>query len=134
MLYPENYSYLSDILSYVAIGARSVENQQHRLTVSGMDVPAGMKNPTSGDLSVMLNSVIAAQHPHSFIFRNWEVKTSGNPLSHVILRGADVYKRQQSRSCSALPGIFLRFQADVRDVRHGGSDGAVHILFPHWKA
>lgn len=88
MLYPENYSYLSDILSYVAIGARSVENQQHRLTVSGMDVPAGMKNPTSGDLSVMLNSVIAAQHPHSFIFRNWEVKTSGNPLSHVILRGA----------------------------------------------
>lgn len=88
MLYPENYTYLSDILSYVAIGARSVENQQHRLTVSGMDVPAGMKNPTSGDLSVMLNSVIAAQHPHSFIYRNWEVKTTGNPLAHVILRGA----------------------------------------------
>ena len=88
MLYPENYTYLSDILSYVAIGARSVENQQHRLTVSGMDVPAGMKNPTSGDFSVMLNSVIAAQHPHSFIFRNWEVKTTGNPLAHVILRGA----------------------------------------------
>ncbi len=88
MLYPENYTYLSDILSYVAIGARSVEDQQHRLTVSGMDVPAGMKNPTSGDLSVMLNSVIAAQHPHSFIYRSWEVKTSGNPLAHVILRGA----------------------------------------------
>ncbi|MCI7812130.1 MAG: 3-deoxy-7-phosphoheptulonate synthase [Lachnospiraceae bacterium] len=88
MLYPENYRYLSDILAYVAIGARSVENQQHRLTVSGMDVPAGMKNPTSGDLSVMLNSVIAAQHPHSFIYRNWEVQTTGNPLAHVILRGA----------------------------------------------
>lgn len=88
MLYPENYRYLSDILAYVAIGARSVENQQHRLTVSGMDVPAGMKNPTSGDLSVMLNSVVAAQHPHSFIYRNWEVKTTGNPLTHVILRGA----------------------------------------------
>lgn len=88
MLYPENWRYLSDILSYVAIGARSVENQQHRLTVSGMDVPAGMKNPTSGDLSVMLNSVIAAQGGHHFIYRNWEVKTDGNPLTHVILRGA----------------------------------------------
>ena len=88
MLYPENWRYLSDILSYVAIGARSVENQQHRLTVSGMDVPAGMKNPTSGDLSVMLNSVVAAQKGHSFIYRGWEVKTSGNDLTHVILRGA----------------------------------------------
>ena len=88
MLYPENYRYLSDILSYVAVGARSVEDQQHRLTVSGMDVPAGMKNPTSGDLSVMINSVIAAQGSHSFIYRTWEVKTSGNPLAHTILRGA----------------------------------------------
>lgn len=88
MLYPENWRYLSDILSYVAIGARSVEDQQHRLTVSGMDVPAGMKNPTSGDFSVMLNSVIAAQGGHHFIYRNWEVKTTGNPLAHVILRGA----------------------------------------------
>lgn len=88
MLYPENWSYLSDILSYVAIGARSVENQQHRLTVSGLDIPVGMKNPTSGDLSVMLNSVIAAQGKHSFIYRNWEVKTDGNPLAHTILRGA----------------------------------------------
>ena len=88
MLYPENWRYLSDILSYVAIGARSVENQQHRLTVSGMDIPAGMKNPTSGDFSVMLNSVVAAQHGHEFIYRNWEVKTSGNPLTHTILRGA----------------------------------------------
>lgn len=88
MLYPENYRYLSDILSYVAIGARSVEDQQHRLTVSGFDVPAGMKNPTSGDFSVMLNSVYAAQHPHSFIYRGWEVNTTGNDLAHTILRGA----------------------------------------------
>ncbi|MCH5338956.1 MAG: 3-deoxy-7-phosphoheptulonate synthase [Acetatifactor sp.] len=88
MLYPENWRYLSDILSYVAIGARSVEDQQHRLTVSGFDVPAGMKNPTSGDLSVMLNSVYAAQHPHSFIYRGWEVNTTGNELTHTVLRGA----------------------------------------------
>ena len=88
MLYPENYRYLSDLLSYVAVGARSVEDQQHRQTVSGMDVPAGMKNPTSGDISVMLNSVIAAQAGHSFIYRGWEVRTTGNPLAHTILRGA----------------------------------------------
>lgn len=88
MLYPENYRYLSDILSYVAVGARSVENQQHRLTVSGMEVPAGMKNPTSGDLSVMLNSVVAAQGAHRFIYRSWEVETTGNDLAHTILRGA----------------------------------------------
>ena len=88
MLYPENYRYLSDILSYVAVGARSVEDQQHRLTVSGFDVASGMKNPTSGDFSVMLNSVYAAQHPHHFVHRGWEVDTTGNPLSHVILRGA----------------------------------------------
>ena len=88
MLYPENWRYVSDILSYVAIGARSVEDQQHRLAASGFDVPAGMKNPTSGHLSVMLNSIHAAQHPHSFIYRGWEVKTSGNPYAHTILRGA----------------------------------------------
>lgn len=88
MLYPENYRYLSDLLSYVAVGARSVEDQQHRLTVSGFDVASGMKNPTSGDFSVMLNSVYAAQHPHHFVHRGWEVDTTGNPLSHVILRGA----------------------------------------------
>lgn len=87
MLYPENRSYLDDVLSYEAIGARSVENQQHRLTASGMDIPVGMKNPTSGDLSVMLNSVIAAQHPHRFIYRGCDVNTSGNPLAHTILRG-----------------------------------------------
>mgnify|MGYP001390415747 FL=1 len=88
MLYPENWPYVMDVLSYVAVGARSVENQQHRLTISGMDIPAGMKNPTSGDLSVMLNSVVAAQASHTFLYRNWEVKTSGNPLAHTILRGA----------------------------------------------
>lgn len=88
MLYPENLRYLSDLMSYVAIGARSVENQQHRLTSSGCDVPVGMKNPTSGDLSVMLNSVVAAQKGHDFIFRGWEVQTKGNPLTHTILRGA----------------------------------------------
>lgn len=88
MLYPANWGYLSDILSYVAIGARSVEDQQHRLTVSGFDIAAGMKNPTSGDFSVMLNSVYAAQHAHSFIYRGYEVKTSGNELAHTVLRGA----------------------------------------------
>lgn len=88
MLYPENLRYLSDMMSYIAVGARSVENQYHRLVSSGCDVPVGMKNPTSGDLSVMLNSVYAAQHGHDFIFRGWEVKSSGNPLTHTILRGA----------------------------------------------
>ena len=88
MLYPENYRYLSDLLSYVAIGARSVEDQQHRLTSSGMDIPVGMKNPTAGDMSVMLNSIRAAQTSHTFIYRGWETVTSGNPLAHAILRGA----------------------------------------------
>ena len=87
MLYPDNYRYLSDLLSYVAVGARSVENQEHRLTSSGIDIPVGMKNPTSGDISVMLNSIMAAQHPHTFIYRGWEVDTTGNPLAHAILRG-----------------------------------------------
>ena len=88
MLYPENFPYIDDLLSYVAVGARSVEDQQHRLTVSGMDVPVGMKNPTSGDFSVMLNSCVAAQIPHTFLYRQWEVDTPGNPLTHTILRGA----------------------------------------------
>ena len=87
MLYPDNYRYLSDLLSYVAVGARSVENQEHRLTASGIAVPVGMKNPTSGDISVMLNSVMAAQHEHMFIYRGWEVETTGNELAHAILRG-----------------------------------------------
>ena len=88
MLYPDNWGYVEDILSYVAIGARSVEDQQHRMTVSGFDVAAGMKNPTSGTLSVMLNSIYAAQHPHDFIYRGYEVRTAGNPLAHAVLRGS----------------------------------------------
>ena len=87
MLYPDNHRYLNDLLAYVAVGARSVENQEHRLTASGLDVPVGMKNPTGGDLHVMMNSVTAAQHPHMFIYRGWEVETKGNPLAHSILRG-----------------------------------------------
>ena len=87
MLYPDNYRYLSDLLSYVAVGARSVENQEHRLTSSGIDIPVGMKNPTSGDISVMLNSILAAQKSHTFIYRGWEVETTGNDLTHAILRG-----------------------------------------------
>ena len=87
MLYPENYRYLSDLLSYVAVGARSVENQQHRLTCSGMNIPVGMKNPTSGDFSVMINSIVAAQMGHTFIYGGWEVETEGNPYAHAILRG-----------------------------------------------
>ena len=87
MLYPENYLYLSDVLSYVAVGARSVENQQHRLTASGIYVPTGMKNPTEGDLAIMMNSIRAAQHNHTFIYNGWEAQTEGNPLAHAILRG-----------------------------------------------
>ena len=87
MLYPDNYRYLSDVLSYVAIGARSVENQQHRLAASGLEVPVGMKNPTSGDLSIMMNAITAAQHSHTFIYRGWEVTSDGNPYAHAIMRG-----------------------------------------------
>ena len=87
MLYPENHRYLSDLLSYVAVGARSVEDQQHRLTASGVGIPAGMKNPTGGDISVMMNSITAAQSAHTFLYRGWEVKTKGNPYAHAILRG-----------------------------------------------
>ena len=85
--YPENHRYLSDLLSYVAVGARSVENQQHRLTASGLEIPVGMKNPTGGDISVMLNSIVAAQNSHTFLYRGWEVKSHGNPYTHAILRG-----------------------------------------------
>ena len=95
MLYPENHRYLSDLLSYVAVGARSVENQQHRLTASGIDLPVGMKNPTSGDISVMLNAIHASQHAHTFIYRGWEVTSTGNPLSHAILR---VYVDQDGKA------------------------------------
>ena len=97
MLYPANHRYLSDLLSYVAVGARSSENQEHRLVSSGIDTPVGLKNPTGGDLSVMMNSITAAQHPHAFIYRGWAVETKGNPLAHAILRGyVDKYGKSYS--------------------------------------
>lgn len=130
MLYPENFPYVDDILSYVAVGARSVEDQQHRLTISGMDIPAGMKNPTSGDLSVMLNSCIAAQSKHTFLYRGYEVKTSGNPLTHTILRGA-VNKHGQSipnyhyedirRLLEMYSNVDLVNPATIIDANHANS-------------
>lgn len=126
MLYPENWGYVEDLLSYVAIGARSVEDQQHRLTVSGFDVASGMKNPTSGDFSVMLNSVYAAQHPHHFVYRGYEVETSGNPLTHVVfkrccqqawqhynklpLRGLNPSARNVRQDGRCQPGGYHRYQ------------------------
>lgn len=120
MLYPENWQYLSDILSYVAVGARSVEDQQHRLTVSGFDVPAGMKNPTSGDFSVMLNAVYAAQHPHSFIYRGWEVKTTGNDMAHTILRGATNKHGQNIPNYHYEDMNHLLEMYDKMDLKHPG--------------
>lgn len=92
MLYPENHRYLSDLLAYVTVGARSVENQEHRMVASGLDVPVGMKNPTGGDLDVMMNSIKAAKHPHTFLYRGWEVSSKGNPFSHGVLRGYKDYR------------------------------------------
>ena len=130
MLYSENWPYLEDILSYVAIGARSVEDQQHRTVTSGMDVPAGMKNPTSGDLTVMMNSCLAAQMGHTFLYRGWEVKTSGNELAHSILRGA-VNKHGQSISnyhyedLRLLADLYQKFElknpACIVDANHNNS-------------
>lgn len=131
MLYPENWPYVEDLLSYVAIGARSVEDQQHRIVVSGFDVPAGMKNPTSGNLTVMLNSVYASQHPHSFIYRGYEVKTNGNEYAHTVLRGAT------NKHGSSLPNYHyedlnlllklynerdLKNPAALIDANHGNSN------------
>ena len=110
MLYPENHRYLSDILTYVAVGARSVEDQQHRLTASGLDIPVGMKNPTGGDISVMMNSITAAQHSHMFLYRGWEVKSQGNPYAHAILRGY-VNKHGQS-----LPNYHYEDLISLHDV------------------
>ncbi len=110
MLYPENHRYLSDILTYVAVGARSVEDQQHRLTASGLDIPVGMKNPTGGDISVMMNSITAAQHSHMFLYRGWEVKSQGNPYAHAILRGY-VNKHGQ-----ALPNYHYEDLISLHDV------------------
>ena len=131
MLYCENYRYLSDLLSYVAVGARSVENQLRRLTASGIEVPVGMKNPTSGDISVMLNSITAAQHSHTFIYRGWEVVTEGNPLAHAILRGyvnkhgqaipnyhyEDLEHLYENYSAKGLQNLSL-----VVDANHSNSD------------
>lgn len=131
MLYPDNWGYVEDILSYVAIGARSVEDQQHRMTVSGFDVASGMKNPTSGTLSVMLNSIYAAQHPHSFIYRGYEVKTNGNPLAHAVLRGS-TNKHGQSlpnyhyEDLSVLYNLYQEFDlknpACIIDSNHSNSN------------
>ena len=130
MLYPENHRYLNDLLSYVAIGARSVENQQHRLTASGLDIPVGMKNPTGGDLSVMMNSITAAQHPHEFIYRGWEVQSHGNEYAHAILRGY-VNKRGVSlpnyhyedlmRVCELYAETDLKNPGIVVDTNHANS-------------
>lgn len=130
MLYPENWGYVEDLLSYVAIGARSVEDQQHRLTVSGFDVASGMKNPTSGDFSVMLNSVYAAQHPHHFVYRGYEVETTGNPLTHVVLRGAvnkhgnstqNYHYEDLMRLCDMYARMDLANPAAIVDANHSNS-------------
>ena len=130
MLYPENHRYLSDILTYVAVGARSVEDQQHRLTASGLDIPVGMKNPTAGDLSVMMNSITAAQHSHMFLYRGWEVKSMGNPHAHAILRGY-VNERGQSMPnyhyedlinlCELYQKSGLQNPAVIVDTNHANS-------------
>ncbi len=130
MLYPENHRYLNDVLAYVAVGARSVENQQHRLTASGLDVPVGMKNPTSGDISVMMNSITAAQHKHTFIYRGWEVHSQGNPYAHAILRGY-VNKHGQPQPnyhyedlvhlCEAYDKSGLANPAVIVDTNHSNS-------------
>ncbi|MBI4685424.1 MAG: 3-deoxy-7-phosphoheptulonate synthase [Nitrospirae bacterium] len=135
MLYPGNYPYLEDILSYVAVGARSVENQLHRLTISGLDVPSGMKNPTGGDIEVMLNSVQAAQMPHVFVYNGWEVKTTGNPLTHCILRGAvDPYgsniPNYHYEDLMRLAEIYkkrnLLYPAIIVDTNHANSNKKFH--------
>ena len=130
MLYPENHRYLNDVLSYVAVGARSTENQQHRLTASGLTVPVGMKNPTGGDISVMMNSIVAGQHAHTFIYRGWEVESTGNPLTHAILRGyVDQYGRSLpnyhyedlAQLCEQYAKRDLKNPAVIIDANHANS-------------
>ena len=130
MLYPENHRFLDDLLSYVAVGARSVENQQHRMTASGLDIPVGMKNPTGGDLSVMMNSLKAAQSAHMFIYRNWEVETKGNPYAHAILRGymdshgithANYHYEDLAHLCELYESTRLANPALVVDTNHCNS-------------
>ncbi len=131
MLYPDNHRYLSDLLSYVAVGARSVENQQHRLTASGLNLPVGMKNPTSGDLNVMMNAVLAARSSHTFIYRGWEVESKGNPLAHAILRGyTDLSGRSVSNyhyeTLNQLSELFDEYgienKAVIIDTNHANSN------------
>lgn len=138
MLYPGNDGYLADVLSYVAVGARSVENQQHRLVASGLAVPVGMKNPTSGDLSVMLNSITAAQHPHVLSYCGWEVETQGNPLAHAILRGYvdNTGRTRPNYHYEDLMGLYEQYQAKnlqnmavIVDTNHANS-GKRHLHQP----
>ena len=130
MLYPENYQYLDDLLGYVAVGARSVEDQQHRLTASGIEVPVGMKNPTSGDYSVMMNAIMAAQHQHTFIYRGWEVHSEGNPHTHAILRGStnkhgnnlqNYHYEDLIRLCDEYDNRELKNPAVIIDTNHANS-------------
>ncbi len=130
MLYPENHRYLNDLLSYVAVGARSVEDQHHRMTASGLDIPVGMKNPTSGDLSVMMNSITAAQHAHAFIYRGWEVQSTGNPYAHAILRGyvdergnsyPNYHYEDLTRLCELYAKRDFQNPAAVIDTNHANS-------------
>ena len=130
MLYPENYQYLDDVLAYVAVGARSVEDQQHRLTASGIDAPVGMKNPTSGDYSVMMNAILAAQHPHTFIYRGWEVHSGGNEHAHAILRGStnkhgqaipNYHYEDLISLCDAYDAKNLKNPAVIVDTNHANS-------------
>ncbi len=130
MLYPENHRYLDDLLSYVAVGARSVEDQHHRMTASGLNIPVGMKNPTSGDLSVMMNSITAGQHPHAFIYRGWEVQSTGNPYTHAILRGyvdelGNSYPNYHYETLSRLIELYskrdLKNPAVIIDTNHANS-------------
>ena len=130
MLYPENYKYIDDLLGYIAVGARSVENQQHRLTASGLEFPVGMKNPTSGDYDVMMNSITAAQHKHTFLYRGWQAHSQGNPFAHAILRGY-VNQRGESmpnyhyedliRLCDAYAKRDLQNPAVIVDCNHANS-------------
>ena len=131
MLYPENHQFLSDLLSYVAVGARSVENQYHRLVASGLDLPVGMKNPTSGDYAVMMNAILAAQHPHTFIYRGWEVHSEGNEHCHAILRGStdkhgvnqqNYHYEDLVRLCDAYDARELKNPAVIIDTNHSNSN------------
>jgi 3-deoxy-7-phosphoheptulonate synthase len=132
LLYPENHRYLSDLLAYVAVGARSVENQQHRLVASGLDIPVGMKNPTGGDLNIMLNSIRAAQNPHVFLYRGWEVKSQGNQYAHAILRGygadtANYHTENMLALYENYLSMGLKNTATIVDTNHANS-GKNHLL------